>query len=127
MAYILTKFVFFSWQLEFFIAFKLKHTKVHVMLTKFQSLKSWFVKRLKEWNTCTCQYHTKLNELKLGLNFMRATWNVHNQCVYSCENVCKSKLISVSSLRLFSYKGLVCNYLSQLGFHPFVSFLIFPN
>jgi hypothetical protein len=88
----------FGWHLKFFMTFKLKHLEILVMLSKFQSLKPWFVKRLKEWNTCTCRYHTKLNELRLGFNIMQVVGNVvHNQCVYSCENVCRSELNNTSS------------------------------
>jgi hypothetical protein len=35
--------------------------------------------------------------LILGLNVMRATRNIHNQCVCSCENICISELSSMSS------------------------------
>jgi len=77
-------------QLEFFTSFKLKHQDVLVMLTKFQSLKPWFVKRLKEWNMCTCQYHTKLNELRLGLNALWVGKHVHDSyCACSCEGICR--------------------------------------
>ncbi len=65
------------------------------MLTKFQTLKPWFVKRLKEWNTCTCRYHTKLNELKCGLNILRVGKHVHDShCVCSCEGICKLEMNS---------------------------------
>ncbi len=79
-------------QLEFFTSFKLKHLNVLVVSTKFQSLKPWFVKRLKEWNICTCRYHTKLNEFKLGLNTLWVGKHVHDShCACSCEGICKTE------------------------------------
>jgi hypothetical protein len=35
-----------------------------MMLTKFHSLKPWFVKNLCEWNISCCHYHIEINELK---------------------------------------------------------------
>ncbi len=81
------------WQLELFRVFKLKNLSFPMMLRVFEGLKPWFVKRLKEWNTRTCRYHTKLNELKLGLSSMRATRKeVHSGCNCSCETICKHEL-----------------------------------
>ncbi len=63
------------------------------MFTKFQTLKSWFVKRLKEWNMCTYQYHIEFNELKCGLNILQARKHVHDRhYVCSCEGICKPKM-----------------------------------
>lgn len=75
------------------------------MLTKFQTLKPWFVKRLKEWNTCTYRYHTKLNELKCGLNTLQVGENVHDShSVCSCEGICKLELNNeVGDLSCFAH------------------------
>jgi hypothetical protein len=51
--------------------FKEKHLHVQVMLSKFQSLKPWFVKNFYEWNTCCC-YHIEISELKEGVNGIRS-------------------------------------------------------
>ncbi len=59
-------------QLGFFTMFKEKHLHVHMMLLKFQSLKLWFVKNFREWNICSCCYHTEINELKEGVNGIRS-------------------------------------------------------
>ncbi len=75
------------------MTFKLKNSDAPMMFQVFKNLKPWFVKRLKEWNTCTCQYHTALNELRLGLNNIRATRKeVHSGYNCSCETICKPKL-----------------------------------
>ncbi len=67
------------WQLEFFTTFKLRNPNVLMMLTRFHYLKPWFVKRLKEWNTCRFKYLTKLNKMRLGLNAMKVVGkDVHN-------------------------------------------------
>ncbi len=56
------------------------------------------MKRLKEWNICTCWYHIKLNEFQFGLNVM---WvleeGIHNDRVCPCQNVCKPELYNMSS------------------------------
>jgi hypothetical protein len=63
------------------------------MLSKFQHLKPWFIKRLKEWNTCTCWYHNELNELKIGLDTMQVVGkDVHICCGCKCENICEHEL-----------------------------------
>jgi hypothetical protein len=68
------------------------------MLSKFQHMKPWFIKRLKKWNTCTCRYHTELNELKIGLDTMQVVGkDVHSHCVCKCENICKHELNTTSS------------------------------
>jgi hypothetical protein len=54
------------------------HINALVMLIKFQNLKPWFIKRLKEWNMCTCQYHIELNEFKHGLNVLWVGKHVHD-------------------------------------------------
>jgi len=57
------------------------------MLTKFQTLKPWFVKSFERM---------ELNELRCGLNILRARTHVHDShCVYSCEGICKPKMNSV--------------------------------
>ncbi len=58
-------------QLGFFTMFKEKHLHVHVMLSKFQSLKPWVVKNVCGWNTC-CYYQTEISELKEGVNGIRS-------------------------------------------------------
>jgi hypothetical protein len=62
----------FILQFDFFTFFKDQHLNVQVQLRAFDSLKPWFVKKLREWNTCCCKYHTKINELKEGLNGIKS-------------------------------------------------------
>ncbi len=77
-------------QLEFFIAFKLANPNIQVQLTSFQLLKPWFLKWLKQWNTCCCRYYIELKELMLGLDWCKKSWKfgVHGNCACSSE-VCK--------------------------------------
>ncbi len=75
-------------QLDFFIIFKEKHPIVSIELTSFTHLKPWFVKCMK-WNTCCCHYHTKLVELKIGLNNMLSKIGIiHANCACRCVDVC---------------------------------------
>jgi hypothetical protein len=53
-------------QLDIFTAFKEKRPNFSIELTSFTCLKPWFVKLMKEWNTCYYHYHTELMELKLA-------------------------------------------------------------
>jgi hypothetical protein len=66
---------------------------VSLMLTRFHKMKLWFVKRLKEWNTCCYKYHREVNELRLGANNMKTIGNnVQNHCACLCETVYKPKV-----------------------------------
>lgn len=58
-------------QLKFFIAFRQRFLEIQVMLIVFKKLKLWFLRRLKDWNTCCCQYHMELKELLNGFNDMK--------------------------------------------------------
>jgi hypothetical protein len=64
------------------------------------------MKYQKEWNTCYCKYHTKLVELKIGLNNMHSkNGSTHANCNCQCEGVCCSIGVEV---------GKCCAY--QLSF-----------
>ncbi len=90
--------------IKFFTIFKLKHFEVQAMLSKFQHLKPWFIKRLKEWNTCTYRYHIEFNELKIVLDTMQAVGKDVHSCVCKCENICKHELnITSSELRYIAH------------------------
>jgi hypothetical protein len=56
---------------KFYKKFQNAHPKSIVGQRVFEYLKSFFVKPLKNKNTCCCVYHVKLNELKLTLNLLR--------------------------------------------------------
>ncbi len=72
---------------------QIEESKVNLMLTRFHNMKLWFVKRLKEWNTCCYKYHREVNELRLGANNMKTIGNnVHNHCACLCETVYKPKV-----------------------------------
>lgn len=81
-------------QLEFFTTSRTSNPEAAVMISSFHRLKPWFVYRLKEWNTCTCRYHTELGELLIGFNNMRTVGKgVHGQCQCLCEEVCQRNSI----------------------------------
>jgi hypothetical protein len=66
---------------------KKKHSKQDQRL--FEFLKPFFVKHLKDKNTC-CIYHVKLDELRLTLNLLKTKSVVHDKqrCECHCDNVC---------------------------------------
>jgi hypothetical protein len=79
-------------QLELFTAFKRQYPGKAIGVTTFMSLKPWFIRRLKEWNTCYCHYHQEIRELLNGFNEMRTDDNgLHSKgesCKCTCPQVC---------------------------------------
>jgi hypothetical protein len=76
-------------QLGFFIALKEIHPNTKILLIAFSNLKPWFVRHMKEWNTCCYHYHTELVELRIGLNNMRSNnADVHGNCPCKCIDIC---------------------------------------
>jgi hypothetical protein len=77
-------------QTEFFLRFQATHLNLIIGQRSFESLKPFFVKPMKDQNTCCYIYHVELNELRLALNLMRTNNTVHDtkRCGYHCDNVC---------------------------------------
>lgn len=70
--------------------FKDQHLNVQTQLITFESFKPWFVKKLREWNTCCYRYYTEIRELKEGFNGIRICGKrVQWQCTYSCVEICR--------------------------------------
>jgi hypothetical protein len=67
--------------------FKKEHSKVNVGLRAFESLKPFYVRRLKERNTCACKYHVEMLELVHSWNNMRSRpRGVHGKdCDCKCD------------------------------------------
>jgi hypothetical protein len=51
--------------------FKKDHSNVNVGLRAFESLKPFYIRRLKERNTCACKTHVEMLELLHGWNNMQ--------------------------------------------------------
>lgn len=75
-------------QLSLYTRFTEEHPSVILGLRSFEALKPWYVKRLKEFNSCCCRYHVQMAELKDALNSMRRG-ALHRCCSCSCD-VCKT-------------------------------------
>ena len=60
---------------------------MEIGVRSFEALKPWFVRRMKEFNSCCCRAHVQMMELKEGLNSMRRG-TVHKNCECQCE-VCR--------------------------------------
>ena len=56
---------------------------MEIGVRSFEVLKPWFVKRMKEFNTCCCRDHVQTSEMKDGLNSMRHG-SVHKNCQCTC-------------------------------------------
>ena len=80
-----------GWQLEFHAKYTEASEHNQVGLRAFELLKPFYVRRLKERNTCACRYHCEMAELRQGWNNMRtATKGIHgSHCTCQCE-VCVS-------------------------------------
>jgi hypothetical protein len=63
---------------EFFLRFQVAHLYLITGQMSFESLKSFFVKYVKDWNNCCCIYHVKFNELRLALNLMKTKNIIHD-------------------------------------------------
>jgi len=77
-------------QIEFYKKFQSAHLESVISQRVFGYLKPFFVKPLKDKNTCCCIYHVKLNELRLALNLLRTNSLVHDVqlCDYHYGNLC---------------------------------------
>lgn len=57
-------------QTTFYLQFQATHPECNIKHVTFLKMKAYFVKALKDRNTC-CKYHVELCMLKVGLNYMR--------------------------------------------------------
>jgi hypothetical protein len=75
---------------EFFLRFQVAHLDLIIGQRYFESLKSFFVKPMKDRNTCCCIYHVELNELRVVLNLMRTKSTIYDtkRCGCHYDNVC---------------------------------------
>jgi len=63
-------------QTSFFLKFQESNPLVDIGQSSFEYLKPFFVKPLKNRNTCCCIYHVELEELRVALNNMYKSKNV---------------------------------------------------
>jgi hypothetical protein len=93
---------------EFFLRFQATHLDLIIGQMSFESLKSFFVKYVKDRNTCCCIYHVKFNELRLALNLMRTKNIIHDieRWGCHCDHVCSQhgQPCQASSI---VYKGII--------------------
>jgi hypothetical protein len=83
-------------------------------LTSFESLKPWWVKRLKIWNTCCCRYHQEMMELLIAMDIMRSDKEgVHSDCECKCDMV-SGDSFSNRSIRMCSAHLKVYQRLTNL-------------
>ena len=73
-------------QTAFYERFKAAHPDVKIGQTSFNSLKSYFMKSLKDRSVCCCKYHVELIKLKDAFNHMWASRILHGLgCVCNCQ------------------------------------------
>ena len=81
---------------EFLHHIQTAHPTMDIEFNSFHKLKPYFVRKLKDFNTCCCKYHQDMIEIKVGFNNMRAL-AIHRQglnspCICSCESICENPI-----------------------------------
>lgn len=95
-------------QTQFFIRFQKAHPEVIVGERSFRSLKPFFIKAMKERNTCCCIYHVELNELRIALNKYHATRPKEHLCQHGMESgSCEASSIEFEGLTSL-WESVVC-------------------
>ena len=83
-----------AWQTTFFLRFTEAHPECSVRQRAFERLKPWWVRKLKERNTCCCIYHVQMDFMKVALGLLRDKQRgVHSSSSCTCEcSVCKGEI-----------------------------------
>ena len=86
-----------------------------VRLRAFEQLKPYYVRRLRERNTCACKQHVEILELLHGWNNMRsAAKGMHGvNCACTC-NVCEGGVHGVCAAHTSHFGGLTDMWMSVL-------------
>ncbi len=103
-------------QFEFYRRFKDANPDVFMVERAFGSLWPFFVKTMKERNTCCCIYHVQLKELCIAMNNMRIVSRLHDKgaCNCQCKSICcDSNSACGASMKGFSrlidmWEAIVC-------------------
>ncbi len=82
--------LFVMLQLNFYNQFVRGHPNCIVELRAFEKLKPYYVRKLKECNTCACKYHIEMVELGASFNNMSISMKgIHgSMCVSDCDVCC---------------------------------------
>jgi hypothetical protein len=84
------------------------HVECKVGLRAFKQLKAYYVRRLKECNTCACKYHIERVELQHGFNNMRTTSKgVHGRMCPCSYNICKSEIPRECNVKRTQFLGFI--------------------
>ena len=95
-------------QTQFFIRFVKAHPEVIVGERCFICLKPFFIKAMKERNTCCCIYHVELDELRIALNKYHATRPNEHLCQHGMESgSCEASSIEFEGLTSL-WESVVC-------------------
>jgi hypothetical protein len=95
-------------QTQFFIRFQKAHPEVIAGERSFCSLKPFFIKAMKERNTCCCIYHVELNELRMALNKYHASRPKEHSCQHRMESgSCDASSIEFDGLTS-CWESVVC-------------------
>jgi hypothetical protein len=66
------------------------HVEVIIGKRAFDSMRPFWIKKMKDRNVCYCIHHVEIEELRVDFNFMRKLSSIHasDTCNCDCEEVC---------------------------------------
>ena len=116
----------FLMQMELFRRFKQCHPLVRVQLRKFESLKPYFIKRLKDRFTCCCIYHVQMSYLKDAVNYIRHKSSLHNNLCDCVCSICQADTLLKCNAAAMTFQSIssiietiLCPRQQDAIFHPY--------
>ncbi|MCO5571463.1 hypothetical protein L7F22_025203 [Adiantum nelumboides] len=117
-------------QVELYLRFKTKYANIQISQRCFESMKSFFVQKLRDRYTCCCIVHVKMIFLKEAVNHMQTqSFDLHGSCCMCNCPIClhhdevvnhgclayKNASMSTTSL----LESILCLILAEHSFHSY--------
>jgi hypothetical protein len=81
-------------QTEFSLHFRSVHPSIIIRKQSFNSIRPFWVKKMKDRNVCCYIYHVKMEELRVGFNHMKQKCELH-LVVFPFHGICVCLTICV--------------------------------
>ncbi|GAQ92555.1 hypothetical protein KFL_010490020 [Klebsormidium nitens] len=93
-----------------------EHPDIKIKQRKFEELKPWFVRKLKDRNVCCCKYHEEVKLYLAGVNRLRKRGHTDQDNVCECDcQICRPLPVpGTPPPATCQYKR--CTYASSAGF-----------
>ncbi|MCO5592223.1 hypothetical protein L7F22_046221 [Adiantum nelumboides] len=121
-------------QVEFYLRFKTKYADIQILQRCFESMKPFFVRKLRDRYTCCCIVHIQMIFLKEAVNHMRTqSFDLHGSCCMCSYPIClhhdeavnhgclaykNASMITTSLL-----ESILCPILAKHSFHSYQSLM----